>query len=402
MKSICAYAVALTVLAPATWAEEIELTISASHGIQIPWVAPLQDVIVAETNKRLEAMGSENRVNWTESYGGALYSFGDTLEAVGDGITDAGWIGSLWEESKMPYDNLTYFTPFTSDDYALQMQIFNRLHHEIPALRAEWENNNVVFLGATGADTYHLYTNFPVTSIADLKGRKILAPGVTAPWMAAVGAVPVHGFCGTYGTLALALCAPESALPLKDHWAQLGVQAIGALTAFSWAFLFGLILFMTMKWMRILRVPPEYEARGLNEAEHGAKQTMLDTYDTISYMVKSGDFSRKITPEIGTEAGDIAVVFNLLVDELNDITHVAHNIAQGALGKDAMPKSERDTLGQAMASMVQRLRQFAGNLIDITGQLDHSSKELDSASGQLSRYNSALLDGGALTPWLRA
>ena len=208
-----------------------------------------------------------------------------------------------------------------------------------------------------------------------------------------VGAVPVHGFCGTYGTLALALCAPESALPLKDHWAQLGVQAIGALTAFSWAFLFGLILFMTMKWMRILRVPPEYEARGLNEAEHGAKQTMLDTYDTISYMVKSGDFSRKITPEIGTEAGDIAVVFNLLVDELNDITHVAHNIAQGALGKDAMPKSERDTLGQAMASMVQRLRQFVGNLIDITGQLDHSSKELDSASGQLSRYNSALLDG---------
>ena len=198
MKSICAYAVALTVLAPATWAEEIELTISASHGIQIPWVAPLQDVIVAETNKRLEAMGSENRVNWTESYGGALYSFGDTLEAVGDGITDAGWIGSLWEESKMPYDNLTYFTPFTSDDYALQMQVFNRLHHEIPALRAEWENNNVVFLGATGADTYHLYTNFPVTSIADLKGRKILAPGVTAPWMAAVGAVPVNGALPTY------------------------------------------------------------------------------------------------------------------------------------------------------------------------------------------------------------
>ncbi len=233
MKSICAYAVALTVLAPATWAEEIELTISASHGIQIPWVAPLQDVIVAETNKRLEAMGSENRVNWTESYGGALYSFGDTLEAVGDGITDAGWIGSLWEESKMPYDNLTYFTPFTSDDYALQMQIFNRLHHEIPALRAEWENNNVVFLGATGADTYHLYTNFPVTSIADLKGRKILAPGVTAPWMAAVGAVPVNGALPTYynnietGVADGVISIVTGAHPLKIHEVAPYVTLVG-------------------------------------------------------------------------------------------------------------------------------------------------------------------------------
>ncbi len=194
-----------------------------------------------------------------------------------------------------------------------------------------------------------------------------------------VGAVPVHGFCGCYGTLALAVFAPADALPMKDHLAQLGVQAIGSATAFAWAFCVGLLLFSLLKWMRILRVPPEYESRGLNEAEHGAKQTMLDTYDTISYMVKSGDFSRKITPEIGTEAGDIAKVFNLLVDELNDITHVAHNISQGALGKDAMPKSERDMLGQAMASMVLRLRQFAVNLTDITAQLDGSSGELDAA-----------------------
>ncbi|MBC9247453.1 C4-dicarboxylate TRAP transporter substrate-binding protein [Paracoccus sp. 11-3] len=198
MKTICATATALAVLAPMAGAEEINLTISASHAIQIPWIAPLQEVIVAKTNERLRAMGSENSIVWTESYGGALYSFGDTLEAVGDGITDAGWIGSLWEESKMPYDNLTYFTPFATDDYDLQMQVFNRLYDEVPALKAEWEDNNVVFLGATGADTYHLYTTFPVDSIDDLKGRKILAPGPTAPWMAAIGAVPVNGALPTY------------------------------------------------------------------------------------------------------------------------------------------------------------------------------------------------------------
>lgn len=69
--------------------------------------------------------------------------------------------------------------------------------------------------------------------------------------------------------------------------AQLWVQFIGAAAAFGWAFVVGLIMFWIMKKLDILRVPPEYEARGLNEAEHGAKQTMLDTYDAINYMVKA-------------------------------------------------------------------------------------------------------------------
>lgn len=187
-----------TLLATPVLARDIELTISSSHSIQIPWVAPLQQVIVAEANDRLEAMGSENRINWTESYSGALYGFGDTLEAVADGITDSGWVGSMWEESKMPYDNLTFYTPFTTNDAGLIMQTFNRLHQEIPALEQEWTDNNVVFLGATGADTYHLYTKFPVNTLADLNGRKILAPGPSAAVMAATGAVPVNGALPTY------------------------------------------------------------------------------------------------------------------------------------------------------------------------------------------------------------
>lgn len=232
MKTLTSTAALMLMAAPAL-AAEVELTIASSHAVQIPWVAPLQEVIVGETNKRLEAMGSEDRVNWTESYGGALYSFGDTLEAVGDGITDAGWIGSLWEESKMPYDNLTYFTPFTTDDAGLQMQVFNRLYHEVPALKEEWEGNNVVFLGATGADTYHLYTNFPVDSIDDLKGRKILAPGPAGPWMVAVGAVPVNGALPTYynqietGVADGAISILTGAHPLKIHEVAPHVTLVG-------------------------------------------------------------------------------------------------------------------------------------------------------------------------------
>ena len=178
--------------------ETYDLTMASSHPTVLPWVGQLSTLVVAESNTRLEAMGSEDRIEWTEAYGGSLYGFKDTLEAVGDGLTDAGWVGTLWEGSKMPLQNVTYFTPFVSDDLVGTLQIMNELHREVPALQEAWEAQNVVFLGASGVETYHLMTNFPVNSLEDLKGRKILAPGPSANWIKHLGAVPVNGALPTY------------------------------------------------------------------------------------------------------------------------------------------------------------------------------------------------------------
>jgi len=188
---------AFAATAPAK-AETFNLTMASSHPTVVPWVGQLSTLVVAETNKRLEAMGSEDRVEWTESYGGALYGFKDTLEAVGDGLTDAGWVGTLWEGSKMPLQNMTYFTPFVSDDLVATLKIMNELHREVPELQKAWDDQNVVFLGASGVETYHLLTNFPVNSLKDLDGRKILAPGPSANWLKHLGAVPVNGALPTY------------------------------------------------------------------------------------------------------------------------------------------------------------------------------------------------------------
>jgi TRAP-type C4-dicarboxylate transport system substrate-binding protein len=57
-----------------------------------------------------------------------------------------------------------------------------------------------VFLGATGSDTYDIWTKFPVKSIDDLKGKKISAPGILALWLRGVGATPVDGALTTYYT----------------------------------------------------------------------------------------------------------------------------------------------------------------------------------------------------------
>lgn len=234
MKTITTAAMLAACTATTVGAETFELTISSSHGNVIPWVKPLTSVVVAQTNERLEAMGSEHRVDWIEAYGGSLYGFSDTLEAVGDGITDMGWVGTLWEESKMPYQNLTYYTPFTTDDVDLMLDTANQLHADLPFMQEAWDEHNTVFLGATGADTYHLYTTFPVNSLEDLRGRKILAPGPSGAWMSAIGAVPVDGALPTYynqietGVADGVLSIMSGVYPLKIYEVTPYVTLVGA------------------------------------------------------------------------------------------------------------------------------------------------------------------------------
>jgi TRAP-type C4-dicarboxylate transport system substrate-binding protein len=74
------------------------------------------------------------------------------------------------------------------------------MNEKVPALNREWERNNMVFLGATGVDTYHLFTKQPVNAYADLQGRKISAPGSIGLWLKGSGAVPVDGSLTSYYT----------------------------------------------------------------------------------------------------------------------------------------------------------------------------------------------------------
>ncbi|MDX1562158.1 MAG: C4-dicarboxylate TRAP transporter substrate-binding protein [Gammaproteobacteria bacterium] len=178
----------------------MRLTIASSHTTGLPWVGVMSTLVVPESNRRLEAMGSEHRIRWTESYGGALYKLNHTLEAVEIGLTDIGWVGTLWEPSKMPLQNVTYYTPFVTDDYDMLFEIMNELHEQVPELNEAWTEQNQRFLGGSVLDTYHLMTNFPVSSLDDLNGRKILAPGPSAAWLEGTGAVPVDGGLTTYYT----------------------------------------------------------------------------------------------------------------------------------------------------------------------------------------------------------
>jgi Amt family ammonium transporter len=81
-----------------------------------------------------------------------------------------------------------------------------------------------------------------------------------------VGAVSVHGVCGAWGTLAAGLFNEAG-----FAWSAVGVQLLGMVVAFVWAFGLGYLAFKLIAVTMGLRVSAEEELEGLDLSEHRAE-----------------------------------------------------------------------------------------------------------------------------------
>ncbi len=203
--------------------ETIRLTIASSHPPVIPWVAAMRNTVVQKANKALEAKGSKYRIEWNEAYGGVLFNFENTIEAVEQGITDFAWVGTLWEPAKMPLHNIGFVTPFANDDPNVIVKVMDEMSTKNPAFIKEWESNNAVFFSTTTSDSYQLFTKFPVRTLADLKGKKLLAAGAVGAWAEGLGATFVNAGIPTFynalqtGVGDGVILIPSGAIPIKLH-----------------------------------------------------------------------------------------------------------------------------------------------------------------------------------------
>lgn len=205
-----------------------------------------------------------------------------------------------------------------------------------------------------------------------------------------LNAIPVHGFCGAWGTIALALVAPVSALPAGSMLAQLGVQALGVAAVLVWGLTCGLLVYSAMKLLGILRVEPEAEQAGLNITEHGAKTVWLETMQAMHEIVQDGSFSRRVREEHGTEAGQVAMSFNFLLNELENMVNKAEKISLGYVRQSFNPKGEQDQLGHAMLHMSENLGNIASQVQSWANTIDTLSDQLEQAHSTIEKRNQTL------------
>ncbi len=84
-----------------------------------------------------------------------------------------------------------------------------------------------------------------------------------------VGAIAVHGVCGTFGALAVGIFAEKGGLIYSGSFKLLGIQALGVTAVSVWAFGATAAVFYILKKTVGIRVTQEDELDGMDLCEHG-------------------------------------------------------------------------------------------------------------------------------------
>lgn len=236
-------AAAMLACVSAAYAEDFNVTITAGHPPVFRWVKQFPEAFIPSATASLAALGHTLTVS--EQYGGAIAGVGEELETVEAGLAELGACSSLFDPAKLAVQNVTYYTPFVSDDPRLVTNVVHDLHMTDPRMTQAYADNNVVYIGApTALDDYLLMTKFPITSLKDLDGRKIAAPGPAINWLSGTGAVGVQGNLTTYynelqtgvydGVIVFASAAfPGKLFEVAPHITRmgLGAQVAGSICA---------------------------------------------------------------------------------------------------------------------------------------------------------------------------
>lgn len=114
-------------------------------------------------------------------------------------------------------------------------------------------------------------------------------------------------------------------------------------------------------------------SRGLNAAVEMARAVTI------------GDLSVRPAVSSNDEVGDVLTALDQMTGNLSETADIAERIAQGDLTVEVKPRSEKDTLGQALFNMVEQLRGVVSSAIASSNNVADSAKNMSSTAEQLSQ-----------------
>ena len=111
----------------------------------------------------------------------------------------------------------------------------------------------------------------------------------------------------------------------------------------------------------------------------------LNKIKLVAEAVSVGDLDQDVQIKTNDEIRDLVETINKMTANLRQIAGIASQIANGDLTVAPKPLSDKDTLGLALESMVQRLRGVVTDALAASDNVSAGSQQLSSGSEQLSQ-----------------
>lgn len=124
--------------------------------------------------------------------------------------------------------------------------------------------------------------------------------------------------------------------------------------------------------------------RGVNGLVEAFVSPINVTSDYVNRIAK-GDIPEKITKDYKGDFNKIKTDLNMLIDAMNDVTHLSEKMAVGDLTIEVKERSPQDKLMQALGSMVNKLNEVVTNVQTVSDGVSSGSQELSSSAEQLSQ-----------------
>jgi TRAP-type C4-dicarboxylate transport system substrate-binding protein len=175
----------------ATAAETIKLTAIDGYPPRALWTKLFINYYIPEVDKRLAKSG-KYKIQWHQAWGGQIVKPRGVLDGIKNKLGDIGIVTTVFHASKLPLNNLPFYTPFTSNNPVLMSKVVDELMEKFPSFQKQFDDQNQVALtNYSSIDNYGLFTKEPIKKVSEIKGLKILAAGPNALYIKAVGGVNV-------------------------------------------------------------------------------------------------------------------------------------------------------------------------------------------------------------------
>lgn len=182
-----ALAVAVVAAAPTQAAEYI-------YG---SWNGPKNAVIKDGVKPYLDAVMKEagGSIKWKIIAGGQLFGGRATLAGIRDKVADAGGpIIPAFNRKELRAVNVVYdLVNASTSPVVMAGATAETMLLDCPQCKADFAKNNTHFLANYSTTRFNIMCRKPVTSVADLKGRKMRVVGALSRLIKSVGGVPIGG-----------------------------------------------------------------------------------------------------------------------------------------------------------------------------------------------------------------